>query len=111
MDRSNLSIGGQYEYAHRFERACGDAAVPPARSLDAKAPGGAPGGCFMQPARLRLRALAFLPEVPPGAKPCSATGAPSAHESDNDGTLRRTGDRPRHSTGRGEDAHADAYRR
>src|SRR6266487_2550968 len=102
-------MGEHHGYSNRFERASGDVAVSPARSLDAPAIRIIPGGRIAQPARLHLRTLAFLPTVSSRIDRRSAAGAPGAHESDNDGTLRRTGDRPRHSPGGGEGAHAGAY--
>src|SRR6266702_537595 len=83
-----LDNGGHHGYSNHFERASGDAAVSPARSLDAPAIRNPPGGRFTQPARLRLRTLAILPAVASRTDECSVTGVASALKSDDDGTLR-----------------------
>src|SRR6266566_7223519 len=104
-------LGGYHGFSNRFECAIEDAAVSPERSLDTPTIGVIPGGRIAQPARIHLRTLAILPAVSQGAVRGPPTGASGAYKSDDDGALRRTGDRPRHSPGRGKDAYEDPDRR
>src|SRR5215472_16387268 len=102
---------GHHGYQDGNVSALGTPALSSARPLDAPAIRVIPGGCFAQPARLHLCTLAFLPAVPSRTDRCSVAGTPSAHESAADGTLRRPGNRPRHSLGGGESAPEEPYRR
>src|SRR3972149_4050438 len=90
---SKRNVGEYYGHFDHVETAPHARAVTQARALDTRAAGPLSGRVTAPTARIHLRALTLLPEVPPGPVRSSTERVAGAHQSDDDGALRRLGDR------------------